>query len=31
MKGLSIFKKGDSTVIVVKRGAEEKKLNVTFQ
>jgi hypothetical protein len=31
MKGLSMFKKGDSTSIVVKRGAEDKKLNVTFQ
>jgi C-terminal processing protease CtpA/Prc len=31
MKGLAMFKKGDSTSIVVKRGAEDKKLNVTFQ
>lgn len=31
MKGLAMFKKGDSTVIMVKRGTEEKKLNVTFQ
>jgi hypothetical protein len=30
MKGLSMFKKGDSTKIKVKRGNEEKVLDVTF-
>ncbi len=30
MKGLSQFKKGDTTTVRVKRGTEEKKLNVTF-
>lgn len=31
MKGLAKFKKGDSTTVRVKRGEEEKKLDVTFQ
>ena len=31
MKGLAKFKKGDSTTVRVKRGTEEKKLDVTFQ
>ena len=30
MKGLSMFKKGDSTTVKVKRGAEEKTMPVTF-
>jgi membrane-associated protease RseP (regulator of RpoE activity) len=30
MKGLSMFKKGDTTTLRVKRGTEEKKLEVTF-
>ncbi len=30
MKGLSMFKKGDTTTIRVKRGEEEKKMEVTF-
>jgi Peptidase family M28/PDZ domain len=30
MKGLSTFKKGDSTTVKVKRGAEEKELKVAF-
>lgn len=30
MKALSSFKKGDSTTILIKRGTEEKILNVTF-
>ena len=31
MKGLAKFKKGDSTTVRVKRGTEEKKMDVTFQ
>ncbi len=30
MKGLAMYKKGDTTTIRVKRGTEEKKLDVTF-
>ena len=30
MKGLSMFKKGDTTTIRVKRGTEDKKMDVTF-
>lgn len=30
MKGLSMFKKGDSTTVKVKRGTEEKTMPVTF-
>ena len=30
MKGLAKYKKGDSTTVRVKRGTEEKKLDVTF-
>lgn len=30
MKGLSMFKKGDTTTVRVKRGTEEKKMDVTF-
>lgn len=30
MKGLSMFKKGDTTTVKVKRGAEEKTMPVTF-
>lgn len=30
MKGLAMFKKGDTTTIRVKRGEEEKKMDVTF-
>ncbi len=30
MKALSTFKKGDTTTMVIKRGAEEKTLTVTF-
>jgi S1-C subfamily serine protease len=31
MKGLSTFKKGDTTTVKVKRGAEVKTMPVTFQ
>ncbi|HAP00862.1 MAG TPA: peptidase M28, partial [Bacteroidetes bacterium] len=30
MKALGAYKKGDTTTIVVKRGAEEKSLTATF-
>jgi hypothetical protein len=30
MKALSAFKKGDTTKVKVKRGAEEKVMEVTF-
>jgi S1-C subfamily serine protease len=30
MKGLSMFKKGDTTTVKVKRGPEEKTMSVTF-
>jgi len=30
MKGLSMFKKGDTTNVKVKRGTEEKTMPVTF-
>jgi aminopeptidase YwaD len=30
MKGLSKFKKGDNTTVTVKRGTEDKKLDVSF-
>lgn len=31
MKGLSMFKKGDTTVILIKRGDKEQQLQVNFQ
>jgi hypothetical protein len=30
MKGLSMFKKGDSTTVKLKRGTEDKKLDISF-